>query len=113
MLATQSPDFSRSQISKSLLDGWQQRAEVVDIVAGSGHDNDADVEARQVLLILDALIDSQESVELYVGEQEQLPVFDTRPAHVLNSFHVVAGQFPFEPLRNALIEKKAHERRVA
>ena len=49
-----------------------------------------DAEARKVLLILDGLVDRQESVELRVGEPEQRPVLDTRPAHVLNSLGVMA-----------------------
>ena len=38
------------------------------------HDDNADAEAGQVLLVLDTLIDGQEHVELRVGECEQGPV---------------------------------------
>jgi hypothetical protein len=70
MLATHSDDFGRSWCCKGLLNTRQQWAEIVDVVARSHHHNDADAEAQKVLLVLDALIDRQQNVELPVGELE-------------------------------------------
>lgn len=112
-LATHSYDYSRLQIGKSLLDTWQQWSEVVNVVARRHHNDHTDAEARQVLLVLDALIDRQQCVELPVRHPEQSTIPDARPTEVLNRFRLMVPQFSFEPLRNALIEKKAHESRVA
>lgn len=38
-------DFSRSQCCQRLFNSGQQRAEIVDVVTRSHHDNDADTEA--------------------------------------------------------------------
>ena len=112
-LATHSHRFPGPQASQRLFDAGQERAQVVNVVAGRQHDNNADSETRKILLILDALIDRQESVELLVGELEQCPVLDAGPAHVLDRLDFMAEQLAFEPFRDAFIEKEAHERRVA
>jgi hypothetical protein len=71
------------------------------------------VRPGKILLILDALIDRQESIELLVGTLEQCAVLDARPTHVLNRLDFMAERLSCEPLWDALIEKKAHEPQVA
>ena len=82
-------------------------------VARSRHDDDADAKARKIPLILDALIDGEERIELAVGEFEQGAVLDSCPSHILHGFRFMTRQFVSEPLRHTFIEKQAHERQAA
>jgi hypothetical protein len=66
-------DLACCQLRESPFNRWQQRAEVIDVVARRDHHDDADTEARKILLVLDALIDGQQRVELPVGELESAP----------------------------------------
>jgi hypothetical protein len=70
MLATHFRDCSSANARQSSLDVWQQRAQIVDVVARCLHQNDADVQTGEVLLIGDALIHSEQRVEFPTRKAE-------------------------------------------
>ena len=66
-----------------------QRPKVVYVVGLRNHDNHREVEAKQILLILDTLINCEKDIEFLSGEAEERAVLCPGPPHFIYGANIV------------------------
>ena len=67
-----------------------QRLKVVYVVGLRNHDNNREVEAKQILLILDTLINCEKDIEFLSGKAEERTVLCPGPPHFTYGANIVA-----------------------
>ncbi len=77
------------QYSQHFGDQW---AQVQECVCARHHHDDRETKCRQVLLVLELAVNSEEGVELLLGEAQQFPVAFAGPSHLWSGACHVANQ---------------------
>jgi hypothetical protein len=56
------------------------------------HDNEAEVQLLQIMLVLESLIDGDENVELILDERQQNMIFEPVPPKLKSGSYLVTGE---------------------
>jgi hypothetical protein len=78
---------------------WDQRFIIHKTVSASDKDNDGDVVAGDVLLILESLVSREEGLKETAGSAEKLSIAEALPAHFGYRTDLVIWKDGFETVR--------------
>ena len=67
----------------------KERAEKLDVVIRHGHDDKAQSELSEILLVFQILIDCHKDIEALLRKGHQLAIRDAAPTHPFNRLHFV------------------------
>lgn len=88
ILGPNDPDLTWCDLSAGGLCPRDEGNEIGQTIGVSSQDHDADIEPREVLLILEVLIRGQEDLELRGCSSEELAIRETGPASVEDGLRV-------------------------
>ena len=107
-LDTHLTQFTRLDIGENTLKFGDKRSKEVDLVASGDQDDNGNVPPADRLLVLDALVDGEQDVELRLGQREQFAVLLAGPSHFGSGTDLVASKLASQSLRHAFVKQQSH-----
>ncbi len=77
-------EVSGLEAAQNLAGSGHKRAEQLDVVAHGDEHEDGEIQLREILLVLDILVGSDQNIEPFSGLAQKLSVLDACPAHLRN-----------------------------